>query len=238
MTVLVLVFGGISLFYLWRTVGGDDQATEQLAVKAKKENRMTDYKQLREQADQLRTRMQARVPIKGSLSFLDSRGTPHADGNRRGPGAGDERAAKPHRGGDSVGGDLELRHRPRSVHAARAGRRSCSNRRIPVEDFILPGTIEWQLDRVYELAAQIDSRQASKEQPNVTAAKISQLDAAISRNQAELERARAEYDALTKRADELEGEGGPGRRPPARPTRPRGCGARPPRFPRRRSRSR
>ena len=35
---------------------------------------------LTEQADQLRTRMQARVPIKGSLSFLDSRGTPHAIG--------------------------------------------------------------------------------------------------------------------------------------------------------------
>ena len=35
---------------------------------------------LKDQADQLRTRMQARVPIKGSLSFLDSRGTPHAMG--------------------------------------------------------------------------------------------------------------------------------------------------------------
>ena len=41
---------------------------------------MTDFKVLTEQADQLRTRMSARVPIKGSLSFLDSRGTPHAMG--------------------------------------------------------------------------------------------------------------------------------------------------------------
>ena len=49
-------------------------------MKAKKEGRISEYKQLLEQADQLRTRMQARVPIKGSLSFLDSRGTPHAMG--------------------------------------------------------------------------------------------------------------------------------------------------------------
>ena len=45
------------------------------AEKAKKENRISDYKQHMEQADQLRVRMQARVPIKGSLSFLDSRGS-------------------------------------------------------------------------------------------------------------------------------------------------------------------
>ena len=49
-------------------------------MKARKEGRMTDFKVLTEQADQLRTRMSARVPIKGSLSFLDSRGTPHAMG--------------------------------------------------------------------------------------------------------------------------------------------------------------
>ena len=79
-TVLVLVFGGISLFYLWRTVGGKLAETEQLAIKAKKENRLTEHKQLLEEADQIRARMSARVPIKGSLSFIDSRGNLHAVG--------------------------------------------------------------------------------------------------------------------------------------------------------------
>ena len=37
------------------------------------------------------------------------------------------------------------------------------NRQIPVADFILPGTIEWQLDRVYKLATQIDAARREKE---------------------------------------------------------------------------
>ena len=80
-TVLVLVFGGDQPVLPQadgrRQARGDRAAS---AVKAKKENRMTDHKLLMEQADQLRARMQARVPIKGSLSFLDSHGTPHAMG--------------------------------------------------------------------------------------------------------------------------------------------------------------
>ena len=120
-----------------------------------------DFKLLLEQADQLRTRMPARVPIKGSLSFLDSRGTPHAIGIDVGQEQSMTRAAQPHRGGDAVGGHLELRHRARSVHAAGPAPRSL-NRRIPVDDFLLPGTIEWQLDRVYELDGADRGRPASQ----------------------------------------------------------------------------
>ena len=62
----------------------DLTATEQPADQGEEREPMSAvHKLLREQADQLRTRMQARVPIKGSLTFLDSRGTPHADGDRR-----------------------------------------------------------------------------------------------------------------------------------------------------------
>ena len=64
------------------------------------------------------------------------------------------------------------------------------DRRIPVAEFLQPGTIEWQLDRVYELTAQIETAKRAKEQPNLAAAKVAELDAAIARNQAELERAR------------------------------------------------
>ena len=108
-TVLVLVFGGISLFYLWRTVGGTLTETENRAVKAKKENRLSAYKQLIEERDQIRSRMSARVPIKGALSFIDSSGNPHAVGIDVGRGYDDERAEKPHRGGDAIDGDLAVR---------------------------------------------------------------------------------------------------------------------------------
>ena len=79
-TVLTLVFGAISLFYLRRTVGETIASTETAAVRAAKQNRMTEAVQLRELAGQIRTRMAARVPVYGSLSFLDSRGTPHLKG--------------------------------------------------------------------------------------------------------------------------------------------------------------
>ena len=52
---------------------------------------------------------------------------------------------------------------------------------------------------MYELAGQVDAARREKEQPNVTAARISQLDAAINRNQRELSESRAEYEALLKR---------------------------------------
>jgi uncharacterized membrane protein YhdT len=202
-TVLVAVFGGISLFYLWRTVYSTIEATEAQAVKAQKAGRMNDFKMLAEQADQLRTRMSARVPIKGSLSFLDSRGTPHAVGI-------------------DVGGEQSSMKEPRShIEGATPSTAIWSygivpdpftqpgqqprllNRRIPVDDFLFPNTIEWQLDRVYDLSTQIETAKRQKALANVPAPELAKLDAAIARNQSELERARSEYDGLVKRAEDL-----------------------------------
>jgi hypothetical protein len=203
-TVLVAVFGAISLFYLWRTVGLTIRATEALAVKARKEGRITDYKQLLEQADQLRSRMQARVPIKGSLSFLDSRGTPHAMGID----VGQEQPMKEPRS------HIEGATQSAAIWNFGVVRDPFSppnrtvylDRRIPVQEFLLPGTIEAQLDRVYELAGLIENAKRAKEQPNLTMARSSQLDASIVRNEAELERARSEYDRLTKKSDDIKAE--------------------------------
>lgn len=117
-TVLTLVFGGISLIYLKRTVGGAITATEDAAKRAAKNNRMTEARQLRDQADQIRTRMKARVPVYGSLTFLDSRNAP-PEGDRRRSGTVDARAEEPHRRGDRGGGDLELRADSRPDHAPR-----------------------------------------------------------------------------------------------------------------------
>ena len=202
-TVLVALFGGISLLYLKRTVGQTMQKTYDDALRAKRDGRMSDYKLLVEQADQLYTRMQARVPVKGSLSFLDSRGLPHAMGI-------------------DVGGDQSMREPRSHIEGATPsaaiwsfgivpdpftppGRKPRAlNRRIPVEEFLRPGTIEWDMDRIFQLKEQIQAAQASKSQPNRSAAAASQIDAAIARNQAELERISSDYDAKKRHSDELE----------------------------------
>jgi hypothetical protein len=202
-TVLVFVFGGISLFYLSRTVGGALREKEMAALKAKKENRLSAHKQLLEEADQIRSRMQARVPIKGSLSFIDSRGNPHAVGID----VGAEQAMKEPRshieGATQSAAIWRFGSLVPDPFTRPGSRPNYLNRRIPIEDFILPNTIEWHLDRVYELANQIDTARREKEQPNVTAARITQLDAAINRNQQELGRVRAEYEGMLKRKDDL-----------------------------------
>ncbi len=73
-TVLLLLFGGVSLLYFHRMVGGEIRDAREQAAKFKEEGKEEFYKQYQEQADQLETRMSARVPVKGSLLFYDSRG--------------------------------------------------------------------------------------------------------------------------------------------------------------------
>ncbi len=201
-TILIGVFGAISLVYLWRTVGYTIRDIDAQAAKAEKANRLTEAKLLREQADQRRTRMQARVPVKGSLSFLDSRGAPHAMGI-------------------DVGQEQSMREPRSHIEGATPSTAIWSfgivpdpfsppghpipiDRRIPVQEFLRTGTTDAILDRVYELKAQIDSAKSLKSQPNVTAARIREIDAAMARNQAELDRSLAEYDSLRKRAEDLE----------------------------------
>ncbi len=201
-TLLVLVFGGISLYYLQRTVGGELEAIELKAEKAKKENRISEYKQHKEQADQIRVRMQARVPIKGSLSFLDSHEQPKPVGIDVGS---DQSMKEPrsHIEGATPGAAIWRFGRRVPDPFSRPGRINYLNRQIPVSDFILPNTVEWELDRVFNLAAQIDVARAEKEQPGTSAARGAQLDAAINRNQQELSRARSDYEALLKRVTDL-----------------------------------
>jgi hypothetical protein len=202
-TILVGVFGLISLAYLWRTVGTAIRTTEAMAVRAKKENRQTDFKQLSEQADQLRTRMQARVPVKGSLSFIDSRGTPHAMGI-------------------DVGQDQSMKEPRSHIEGATQSAAIWSfgvvpdpftmpgrppiplDRRIPVSEFLRPNTVEWYLDRVYQLSNQIDAAKKDKAAPNISATRVSELDGAIARNQAELDRVNSEYESKSKEVADLE----------------------------------
>ena len=179
-TVLIVVFGGISLVYLWRTVGTTIKNTEAAAVKAKKENRTRDAVQLVEQADQLRSRMAARVPVKGSLSFLDSRGTPHAMGID----VGMEQSMKEPRshieGATPATAIWSFGIVPDPF--APASRPVLINRKIPVQDFLPADTVEGLLNRSIELQFQLAADERAKSQPNLSASEIAKLEASIARN--------------------------------------------------------
>jgi len=204
-TGLIVVFGLISLAYLWRTVGVTIREIDAEAVRLEKAGKLTEAKLKREEADQRRTRMTARVPVKGSLSFLDSRGVPHAVGI-------------------DVGQEQSMREPRSHIEGATPSTAIWSfgvvpdpftppgrppvplDRRIPVNEFLRSGTMEAVLDRMYELRTQIDGAKALKSQPNVPATRIRELDAAIARNEQELKRFQSDYDTLRARVEDLEAQ--------------------------------
>mgnify|MGYP001044191044 FL=1 len=204
-TALVVVFGVVSLTYLWRTVGLTIEKTEAAAVKAESEGRTRDFAQLKEQADQLRSRLQARVPVMGSLSFLDSKGTPHAMGID----VGQEQSMREPRSHIEGATPATAIWRYGAVPDpfSPVNRPVMIDRRIQVDQFLPAGTVEGELNRVFDLQAQIAAANQEKGRPETTSARVGQLDAAIARNTAEAEKAQTEYEALLKQADDLEAAG-------------------------------
>jgi ABC-type transport system involved in multi-copper enzyme maturation permease subunit len=202
-TVLLVLFGGISLAYLWRTVGLTQRQTIEAAQKAEKENRPAEAKLLREQADQLYTRMTAREPIKGSLSFLDSRGVPHAMGIDVGQDVS-AREPRSHIEGATPSAAIWSFGRVPDPFTPPGRQPRILNKVIPADRFLTRGTIEGDLDRMYQLEAQVNEAQQAKQQPNLSPSESSRLDQAIARNQQELERVRSDYEAKKRQSDELE----------------------------------
>ncbi|MHB1560336.1 MAG: hypothetical protein ACYC61_23035 [Isosphaeraceae bacterium] len=202
-TMLLVVFGGVSLAYLWRTVGGTQKATKAAYEKALKEGRLTEAKQLLEQSEQLYTRMTAREPIKGSLSFLDARGQPHAMGIDVGQDVSTREPRSHIEGATPSAAIWSFGHVPDPFTPP--GRRPrILNRVISVDQFLPVGTIEWDLDQIYALDNKIREAQQAKAPQDVTAWRSNQLDQAIARNQAELDRLRSDYDAKRQKADDLQ----------------------------------
>ena len=201
-TVLIIVFGAISLAYLARTVGITIRNTEAAAIKAQKEDRPRDFAVLKEQADQLRSRMAARVPVKGSLSFLDSRGTPHAMGID----VGMEQSMKEPRshieGATPATAIWSFGIVPDPFSPAT--RPVLLDRKISVSDFLRDGTIEGLKNQYYELQFQIASDRRDKAQPDLPPNRLTQLDASIARNTTEAERIKTQAEAQEKQAKDLE----------------------------------
>ena len=225
-TVLMLVFGGISLIYLYRTVGGADRRDRGGGRQGRA--RRGRHPRLRRSSRSRPTssgpRMSARVPVDGLAVVPRLDGDAARDGDRRRPGTVDARAPQPHRGGDPgrrpSGGTASCPTRsPRSTG------RSCSTVGFPVDQFLAAGhRSRADLNRVYELQDADRRGQTRQKGPagDHFGRRIGQLDAAIARNTAELEKAQAEYESL-----QTEGRR-PARRGRQRPRRGRRAARRPP----------
>ncbi|WZO97573.1 hypothetical protein EP7_004614 [Isosphaeraceae bacterium EP7] len=194
-TVMIAIFGGISLFYLSRTVGGTISKVDEDAKKYTSQNLTTQAKAARDQADQLRTRMSARVPVKGSLTFLDSLG-------------------KPHYKGIDVGQETERRSFVEGATPSAAiwvfgvvpdpiDPKLPLDRRIPVDQFLRKDTIEDLQNRRGDLLVQTQSAEQAKGRPDLPAAESSRLTTAISRNMEEVKGLDAQIARMVTQSADL-----------------------------------
>jgi hypothetical protein len=157
-----------------------------------------------EQANQLRSRMAARVPVKGSLSFLDSKGTPHAMGI-------------------DVGQEQSMREPRSHIEGATpataiwsygvvpdpfspVNRPILLDRRLPVSDFLQSGTVEALQDRLIEARTQVSMLTRQKAQPSLPASELTKLDAQIKRSSDDVQHLNKDYEALAKQADDLDAQ--------------------------------
>ena len=189
-TALTLLFGAVSLLYLSRNIGGEIRRIEDQAEAV----RQTDPERARyldDQAEQLRTRMSARVPVKGSLTFIDSRGNPTLKGI-------------------DVGQELEFRsHIEGGTPSAAIWKYGVVDdpydpkikidRRIPVDGLLVAGTIEEIENRALVLDYGIAALERRGQQPNLPSAELAKLTAEVTRTREEVKKLR---DESKKKQDE------------------------------------
>ena len=186
-TALVLLFGAVSLIYLQRNIGGTIRNIEDQAEAV----RQTDPDRARyldDQAEQLRTRMSARVPVKGSLTFIDSRGNP----TLKGIDVGQELEYRSHVEGGTPSaaiwkyGVVDDPYDPKIK----------LDKRIPVDSLLISGTIEEIENRAFVLDYGIAALQRRGQQPNVPAAEVAKIDAEVAKTREEAKKLRDDSKKL------------------------------------------
>ncbi|MDX2036996.1 MAG: hypothetical protein SFX72_10120 [Isosphaeraceae bacterium] len=199
-TVLILVFGGISLGYLQSQVKGTIDETETLAQELREKD-PDRSKLLMEQAEQLRTRMSARVPVKGVLTFVDSRGKPQFQGIDVGQ--------------DSETSNFETRSFVEGATPSTAiwnfgivqdplDPKVNLDRRVPVEKLLVPGTIEAIENQAIIL--EYIALQMKRNAEQAGGAEAAKLASQGTDRDAEIAKLRAESKALQDRAAKFEAD--------------------------------
>ncbi|WP_406693423.1 hypothetical protein V5E97_20575 [Singulisphaera sp. Ch08] len=195
-TFLVLVFGGISLLYLKRTVGGAITATEARAVQEAKRKNFTQANHLKEEAAQLRVRMSAREPVLGSLTFLDSKKNPHLQGID----VGQEQTRRSHIEGATDACAIWQFGVLRDPYDAQL----ILDRRIPVDRLLTPDSIEAWQDRAALLKLQIAEAEQAQASGKLTPADAQRLTAASARDRDELKNVESAYAKMKAQADDYQ----------------------------------
>lgn len=201
-TVLLLLFGGISLLYFERQVGAARREALAAAEKADKEDKPDFARKFREQYDQLSARMSARVPVTGSLIFFDSKNVQR-------------------RKGIDVGMELPTRSFVEGATPARAlwrfgaripnpiNEQQILDKRVPVDRLLKEGTIEWVDNRIFELADQMAFAEQQRQAPNLKASETKDLSESVRRSEAELKTLQAQRDRLVKQEQALQARNTP-----------------------------
>jgi ABC-type transport system involved in multi-copper enzyme maturation permease subunit len=183
-TVILLIMGSVSLFYIERIVNKRIESTQAAAKVAEQAGRTLEARRLGEDAYQLATRRSARVPLYGVLGFTDSRGRR----TRQGIDVGQEQAARSHiEGATPSKATWAFGIVPDPNHPQLA-----LDRRINVEELLRPGSVEAVEDRL--LRIRFDQNTIKRE---VQSGRLKGN---------EIVRANDRIRALEKEAKEVEGE--------------------------------
>ncbi len=133
-TALLVVFGGVSLAYLNRTISTTVAAIRQEAGIARRNGKAPRAFELDLQAEQILSRQAARVPIKGSLVFFDSKGAM----KKKGIDVGMEMQFRSH----IEGATRALALWRYDVVADPIDPQTILDRRVPVSQLLKAGTLE------------------------------------------------------------------------------------------------
>ncbi|MEW4571165.1 hypothetical protein AB1L88_25115 [Tautonia sp. JC769] len=202
-TVLILALGGISLIYLDRNVGGRIEELRAEIAEAEEVGLTNRASQLASQLDQLETRMSARLPVDGSLTFIDSVGEPRIKGI-------------------DVGQELEIRSFVEGATQAEASwlfgeniphpvDRLFPNRpgmpfptqskAVPLNLLLVSGTVEDLANQIYELAYARMELESQKQ--GVEPSELSRINARITRIEEQRASLNQQYQDLVGRYVDL-----------------------------------
>jgi hypothetical protein len=201
-TVLLLLFGGISLLYFERQISAAQREVNTAADQAEKDGKVEMARNLREQSSQLTARMSARSPITGSLIFFDSRDVQRRRGVDVGielPGRSFVEGATPARAIWRFGPNIPNPLNPQEIQ----------DRTIPVEQLLTPNTIEWVDDRILNLRDQVAANTQRVGMAQLSASQIRELPEATRAAEDEIKTLQAQRTRLLEQEKTLTAQNTP-----------------------------